>query len=223
MVAPAEIVHVPLNCVLAPPYRGAVAVIGNVDGVHRGHQELIKQGVAAAKAAEAPSAVVVFDPHPRQAFDPGTPPFILMRLPTKAQILGELGVRFLFVLPFIEALYTQTPETFVKHTLGEIMGVKGIVTGTDFRFGAGRSGDIDALARLAAEIGMSTHAIEPVLIPDGEKYSSSAIRQALRDGDPQTATRLLGRPFIIHDEVLEGRKLARTLDFPTANIDLGPY
>ncbi|WP_370338186.1 bifunctional riboflavin kinase/FAD synthetase [Parvularcula marina] len=223
MVEPAKIIRVPLECALGDAYRGALAVIGNMDGVHRGHQELIRHGVTLAQKADCPAAVVIFDPHPRQVFQPDTPPFLLTGIETKARILGELGVTWLFVLPFIEALYTQTPETFVKHTLGNIMGLKGIVTGTDFKFGAGRSGDVAALARLAGEVGMSADTIEPVLTKEGEKFSSSGIRLALQNGEPEIAAHMLGRPFVIRGKVIEGRKLARTLDFPTANVSLGDY
>lgn len=223
MVTAADIIRAPLSCALREELRGGLAVIGNLDGVHPGHQALVKEGVKLAAAQQATPAVVVFDPHPRSAFDPETPPFLLTRTETKAQILGQLGIKWLFVLPFVQELYTQTPETFVKHTLREILGLKGLLTGTDFKFGAGRSGDADALARLAAEVGMAAHAIHPVIAPGGLKYSSSSVRQALREGKPEDAAKLLGRDFLIRGEVIEGRKLARTLNFPTANIPLGPY
>lgn len=223
MVEPAEIIRVPLHCPLQETWRGSLAVIGNLDGVHLGHQTLVREGVRLAAAVDAPPAVVVFEPHPRKVFQPQTPPFQLTCTHTKAEILGSLGVERLFVLPFIEALYTQTPETFVKHTLSEIMGLVGMVTGTDFKFGAGRAGDVDALARLAEEAGMQAHAITPVIAEDGEKYSSSGIRHALQEGNPEEAARMLGRPFLVRGEVVPGRKLARSLDFPTANIPLGDY
>lgn len=223
MVNSAKIIRVPLECPLAPANRGAMAVIGNLDGIHLGHQELVYKAVAIAEKAGAPAAVVVFDPHPRKVFQPSAPPFILTQIETKARLLYRLGIDLLYVLPFNDQLRTQTPETFVKHTLGEIMGLSGMITGTDFRFGAGRSGDVKALMRLATEAGMTAHAIEPVIAPGGEKFSSSNIRQALREGHPEEAVRMLDRPFAIRGEVIEGKKLARTLDFPTANISLGDY
>ncbi|ADM08607.1 riboflavin biosynthesis protein RibF [Parvularcula bermudensis HTCC2503] len=219
----AEVLHAPLECDVAAPYRGAVSVIGNLDGVHRGHQALIGRAKERAEAASRPLAVTVFDPHPRRVFSPEGPPFLLTKLETKAEILGSLGVDYVFVLPFNDYLRTQTPETFVRHTLAERLGLHTIITGTDFRFGAGRSGDCTALARHAAASGMQAEAISPVLAPGTEKYSSSGIRAALQAGDPQKAARWLGRPWSILGTVEQGRQLARTLDFPTANISLGPY
>ena len=221
MVEPFPLLHVALECDLAPPHRGMVAVIGYMDGVHLGHQVLIK--AAKEAAGDRPLAAIVFEPHPRRVFQPDTPPFLLTDLETKASLLHAQGVTSVFALPFAEALYKQSPEEFVGTTLHQRLGVAGIVTGTDFQFGAGRSGDAAALKALAEGHGMTAHAITPVPDPSGIKYSSSTVRQALRDGDPATATLHLGRPWQVRGEVIEGRRLARTLNFPTANLLLSEY
>lgn len=223
MVA-AEIIRAPLACRLVDKYRGAVAVIGNMDGVHRGHQALVRAGVDMAVASNAPAAVVTFEPHPRRVFQPDAPPFLLTRLSTKARVLGALGIEFLLTLPFIEDLYRKSPAEFVAEDLQEILGLAGIVTGEDFRFGSGRTGDAPTLAGLANAAGITARIISPVADQGStEKISSSAVRTALSDGDPGRAMHLLGRPWSIEGEVMEGRRLARTLDFPTANVPLGAY
>jgi riboflavin kinase/FMN adenylyltransferase len=216
-----EVIHAPLHCDLAAAHRGAVAVMGNMDGVHLGHQALVRQAIDFA--GDRVPAGLVFEPHPRTVFTPDTPPFLLTKLLTKAAILEGLGLRKLFVLPFVEDLYGQTPEEFVAVTLHQRLGLAGIVTGADFRFGKGRTGDAGGLGELAADVGIEALAVEPVIHADGVKYSSSAVRQALRDGRPEEAAALLGRPWSVTANVEEGARLARTLDFPTANVPLGPY
>ncbi|MEM9420958.1 MAG: riboflavin biosynthesis protein RibF [Pseudomonadota bacterium] len=221
MVETKPFLNVALDCDLAAPYRNTIAIIGNLDGVHLGHQALIE--AAKKLAGDTPLSAVVFAPHPRQVFKPDTPPFLLTDLPTKADLLRRYGIANTFALPFTAGLYTQSPETFVQVTLRQRLGLKGIVTGSDFQFGAGRTGDAAALKDLAQGAGMSAHSISPVPDADGTKYSSSTVRQALRDGDPATAALHLGRQWQIRGTVIEGRKLARTLNFPTANLLLGDY
>lgn len=223
MVEAAQLVHAPLHCDIAPALRGHIAVMGNMDGVHRGHQMLVQRTVDLAREAGAPSAAIVFEPHPRRVFQPDGPPFQLTDLTTKQALLGDLGIKTVFALPFIEALYKQTPAQFVTENLHQRLGLSGIVTGTDFQFGKGRSGNAEALAELAASVGMTAHAIEPLVADGDEKLSSSAVRAALREGHVEAANHILGRPWAIRGPVTEGRKLARTLDFPTANIPLGDY
>lgn len=221
MVTSPMIIRAPLHCDLEDAYRGAIALIGNLDGVHLGHQELVRQAIKFAGAA--PTAAIVFEPHPRRVFQPDTPPFLLTDLETKADLLTALGVSQVFVLPFVEDLFRQTPEIFIKNTLHERLGVVGIVTGSDFQFGAGRAGDANALKALAEDVGMRALAVDPVPTSSGEKYASSTIRQALREGEPEVAATHLGRPFAVNGIVIEGRKLARTLNFPTANMSLADY
>lgn len=217
----AGLVRAPLACPVAEERRGAVAVLGNLDGVHRGHQALIAAAAALAEAQDAPLAAVTFEPHPRRAFDPDTPPFLLTTLEQKAAILQGLGCRTVFALPFTPDLFALSPEAFVADILIGVLGLSGVVVGDDFRFGAKRAGDADALTTLgrARDLTVRTLGVEG----DGaEKFSSTTARQALREGRPEDAARVMGRPFAVSGAVLTGRKLARQLDFPTANVALGP-
>jgi riboflavin kinase/FMN adenylyltransferase len=215
-----NLVRAPLSCALADDLRGAVAVIGNLDGVHKGHQALLDAARGLADELNAPLAAVTFEPHPRLVFQPEAPPFILTPLGIKAELLGRFGADRVFALPFNETFYTLTPEAFVTNVLKETLGLRGVVTGSDFQFGAGRSGTSETLARIAGEIGLRYEAITPV--GGGElKYSSSDARSALREGRPGDAAKVLGYSWFTEGEVCEGRKLARTLGFPTANISLG--
>jgi riboflavin kinase/FMN adenylyltransferase len=197
-----------------------VAVLGNLDGVHRGHQVLVAEAKTLADRIGAPLAAVTFEPHPRRVFQPEAPPFLLTPLEAKAELLEAAGVETVFALPFGPELSSQSPEAFVGETLAGTLGLEGIVTGADFQFGKGRAGNAETLAVLAGEIGLSYLSVAPV--GTGElKWSSSQAREALRQGEPEVAAEVLGRPHFIDGEVSEGRKLARTLGFPTANVILG--
>lgn len=195
-------------------------MLGNLDGVHKGHQALLKAGQEMANDVGAPLAAVTFEPHPRRVFNKDAPPFVLTPLAAKAELLEKAGAEHVFALPFIPELSSQTPEEFVRRTLYDTLGLKGILTGEEFQFGKGRAGDPAALAKLAKPLGMTAKAIAPV--GKGEqKFSSSQAREALRQGKPQAAAEVLGYQWFLDGTVSEGRKLARQLGFPTANIVLG--
>lgn len=209
--------------------RGSIVAIGNFDGVHRGHQAVIGEAVRRAKVAGAPSGVLTFEPHPRRFFRPDTPPFLLTRLRTKARVIRDLGADLLFVFRFNAAMANQSAEDFIDNVLVRGLGVRQVVIGYDFVFGKGRRGNPELLRdRLAA------HAIETTIMPpvgaaepgadsEGDIYSSTGVRDALRAGDPAAAARLLGRPFEIEGHVHRGDMRGRQLGFPTANIWLGDY
>lgn len=214
------LVRAPLSCALSEELRGTVAVIGNLDGVHRGHQALIGEAKALAGRLGRPLSAVVFEPHPRRVFRPDAPPFLLSPLETKAELLERAGCEDVFALPFVEQLHTMTPEAFVQNVLHEVLGLVGIVTGKDFQFGAGRAGSSETLAEIAGNLGIHYKAIKP-LGATGEKWSSSQAREALRQGRPDIAKDVLGYEWFVDGDVGEGRKLARSLGFPTANVTLG--
>ena len=216
-----SLVRAPLACPLRDALRGAVAVLGNLDGVHRGHRVLIDAARALAEREGAPLAAVTFEPHPRRAFDPDAPPFLLTTLEQKADLLAEAGCAHVFALPFGPPLAGLSPDAFVRDVLADTLGLRGVVVGNDFRFGAKRAGDAPGLIALAGAVGMTAEAVS--VAGGAQKWSSTTARQALRDGDPQAAASVLGRPFAVRGTVIEGRRLARTMDFPTANLDLGPY
>lgn len=204
--------------------RGAVAALGNFDGVHRGHRAVIEAAKALAEALGAPAAAAVFTPHPRLVFQPSAEPFALMSDAQRVRGLQASGVELVHHIAFDRALAAMTPEAFVEDVLARGLGLKGVVTGADFCFGKDRAGNATALKEIGARFGIEARVAEAVSV-DGmdHKISSSDIRQALREGAPEAAAELMGRPFAIEGEVSEGDKRGRTIGFPTANIALGAY
>lgn len=201
--------------------RGSVMALGNFDGFHRGHQAVVSRAIEWAKAEGRPAIVATFDPHPMRFFQPDAPPFRLTTLDQRQALFARAGADAMQIFSFNAELATQTAEQFVQLLMD--MGVKGVVTGRDFTFGKGRSGSTDRLAQLCAAVGMESQAVSPVVEEDGRVISSSRIRDALKAGDCEMATRLLTRPFAIQGKVQHGDKVGRTIGFPTANIDLGTY
>ena len=203
--------------------KGAATALGNFDGVHRGHQRVIAQAAEAAERLGAPLGVVTFDPHPRRIFQPGAPPFNLMTADQQARALGALGVERLYLLPFTAALAAMSDQQFAAEVLHEGLGVRHVAAGFDISFGKDRTGDTDDLRRYGRELGFSVSIAEPVGDGPQEKFSSTQVRDALREGRPQDAATILGRPFAIEGPVQMGQQLGRTLGFPTANVPLGDY
>lgn len=210
------------NAPIEDAFRGGVVALGNFDGVHAGHQAVIGKAVEMARAKGVPVLVATFDPHPVRHFAPDAPPFRLTTLDQRQRYLAELGVDAMVVFHFSTQLASVTAEDFVRQWLGGHLGVTGVVTGEDFTFGKGRSGNIGVLRDLTATLGMSCEAVGPVSDADGP-ISSSRIRDALKAGDCETATRLLTRPFAVEGVVQHGDKNGRKLGFPTANIDMANY
>jgi riboflavin kinase/FMN adenylyltransferase len=202
--------------------RGAVIALGNFDGFHLGHQAVVGAAVDQARARGGPAIVATFDPHPVRHFRPDAPPFRLTTLDQRQRLFAEAGADAMLVLEFGPALAGMTADEFINDLLIARLGVSGVVTGEDFVFGKGRSGNGDVLAAAGAAQGFTYTRIVPVA-EAGETVSSSRIREALKAGDCATATQLLTRPFAIEGVVQHGDKVGRTLGFPTANIDMGSY
>lgn len=200
--------------------RDAVLALGNFDGVHRGHQAVIGEAGRLAAAEGRRLGVVTFSPHPVRYFKPDAEPFRLTPFRNKAHHLEALGVEILVCLTFDAALAGLEAEDFIERVLVAGLGVGRLVVGPDFRFGKGRRGDVDMLE---ADGRFAVSVVEPAATADGRVYSSSRIREHLRQGKPGHAAALLGRPFEIEAPVIAGRKLGRTLGFPTANLDLDDY
>jgi len=198
--------------------KGATVALGNFDGVHRGHAAVID--AARTLAPEAPLAVVSFDPHPRAFFQPDADPFILTPLTEKAEKVAALGVDRLHILQFDAALSSMTPEAFVQDVLVDGLGIVGVSTGIDFRFGAKRAGDTQVMQDLAERFGFETKALPEVCDESGGMFSSSAAREALRDGRLDDAATILGGPHRISGSVLKGDQRGRTIGFATANLSL---
>jgi len=198
-----------------------IAVVGNFDGVHRGHQALLKTTIAFAETHGARAGVVLFEPHPRRYFRPEDPPFLLTAPAHRDELLRAHGAAEIFSLTFDKRLATMSPEAFVRGVLKEKLALAGVVAGADFRFGAFRAGDSAALQKLGAECGLAVEITDLLMKPDTEKFGSSATRNALRAGNVKAAAELLGRAWSVRGPVLMGRQMGRTLGFPTANMTLG--
>lgn len=197
-----------------------VVAIGNFDGVHRGHQALIGEALARARSAGVEAAVLTFEPHPRSIFRAGDPPFRLTLEPEKIRRIAALGVDRLYIADFTPALYSLDADAFVRAALVDALGAAGVVTGANFRFGAGRGGDAATLAAMGAELGFDATAVAPVGEGDAA-FSSTMARQALRDGRPEDAARVLGAWHTVEGNVEKGHQRGRLLGFPTANLSFG--
>jgi riboflavin kinase/FMN adenylyltransferase len=193
--------------------------LGVFDGVHIGHQTVIAAAVSAARRGGGVSGVLTFDPHPIRVIAPGkAPASLLATLRHKAQIVRELGVEMFFPLHFNRELAALEASEFLDQ-LGRAP-VRTLAVGEDWRFGRGRKGDVAMLSEEARRRGFALIAVPPVM-DAGERISSTRIRQAVRDGNLGAAARMLGRDYAVAGRVVEGQKLARTLGFPTVNLDFG--
>lgn len=202
--------------------RGAIMALGNFDGFHLGHQRVVAEAVAWARAEGRPSIAATFDPHPARYFAPHVPPFRLTTLDQREELFCAAGVDAMLVFEFTEALASTSAEAFVGDLLGRHLGAAGVVTGEDFSFGRGRGGTVAVLAREGARHGIAARTVGPVM-EGGLPVSSSRIRDALKAGDCETATRLLTRPFAIRGSVIHGDQRGRAIGYPTANMELGSY
>ena len=205
-----------------PPHlAGGIVALGNFDGFHLGHQAVVGQAVARARAEGRPALVATFDPHPVRHFRPDTPPFRLTTLDQRERLFAAAGVDAMVVFAFDAALAALSAEAFAERLAARLQ-VAGVVTGEDFTFGQGKRGDVAMLAALGTAHGFTAETVGAVTL-DGETVSSSRIRALLRAGDPRGAARLLTRPFAIEGTVQHGDKLGRTIGYPTANLDMGKY
>ena len=197
--------------------RPIALTIGNFDGVHLGHQAMLTRLTEAAEDLGLPSAVLTFDPHPREFFAPGAAPPRLSTLRGKLEQFAAHGVAQVHVARFDATLAALPAERFIDQVLVRHLGTRWVLVGDDFRFGRGRGGDLALLRRSAATFSVEAM---PTVAVDGERASSSAVRAALAAGDLDHAARLLGRPYAIGGRVTHGDKLGRSLGFPTANVVL---
>jgi len=194
--------------------KGAVAAIGNFDGVHRGHRHLLDLALRSGR----PAAVLTFEPHPRSFFHPDKPLFRLTPEPVKLEIFARLGLAGAFVRRFDAGLASLDAEEFVCF-LGRELDLSGVVIGHDFHFGRGREGTPEQMSDLCRQLGLDCF-IASAVVEGTEPVSSSAIRAALEAGDIATANRLLGYRWFVRAEVRHGDKRGRDLGYPTANMRL---
>jgi riboflavin kinase / FMN adenylyltransferase len=193
--------------------------IGNFDGVHLGHQAILARVRKMSQKLTLTAGVLTFEPHPREFFSPVAAPARLTTLREKLECLAHHGVDRTHVVRFNHEFAAMSPDDFVAQLLVENLGVRCLLVGDDFRYGAGRGGDYTQLARAAERFGFQLESMESVSVA-GERVSSTAVREALARGDFAQAERLLGRPYTMEGRVAHGEKLGRRLGFPTANIPL---
>jgi riboflavin kinase / FMN adenylyltransferase len=197
--------------------QGSVVCIGAFDGLHSGHRALVRHAVARARECGAVAAALTFEPLPREFFAKENPPPRLTLARSKVEGLHALGADWVGLLRFNAALSAMSAEDFVRTVLARRLNAREVWIGPEFRFGHRRGGDLALLQRIGSELGFTAGEIEPVHV-QGERVSSTRIREALRNGDFISAARLLGRPYAIGGRVVRGKQLGRTLGFPTANL-----
>ncbi len=202
--------------------RGCVATIGSFDGVHIGHQAILEQLRRAAARFHLPAVVIVFEPQPHEYFSKAQAAPRLMRLRDKVSALLTHGVDSVFCLRFNRRLSEYSAQQFVEEILVSGLGVKHLEVGDDFRFGCDRKGDFDFLKRMGDECGFTVTQAATYEI-EGERVSSTRIRELLEDDNFERAQVLLGKPYQIRGRVVFGRQLGRQLGVATANIGLGRY
>ncbi|ODA67201.1 Riboflavin biosynthesis protein RibF [Methyloligella halotolerans] len=201
--------------------RDSVVAIGNFDGVHRGHQTVIRRAIDIARAESRKSGAILFEPHPVEFFAPEKPFFRLTPLPVKLELLSELGLDEVIVLDFDAVLSALSADDFTKQVIAEGIGASHVVVGYDFNYGKGRSGSTEDLKRLSAELGFDVTVVEPVT-GEGGTYSSSRARDHLRRGEVREAAGTLGYWWRIRGPVESGAGRGKGLGFPTVNLKLHP-
>jgi riboflavin kinase/FMN adenylyltransferase len=197
--------------------------MGNFDGLHLGHAALIGEARDRARAKGLPAAVLTFEPHPRSVFMPGGEPFRLTPFRVKEREIARLGVDLLFVQHFDLAFSQRSAESFVEEMIAGAVGATHIVVGHDCTFGNKRRGTPELLRAEGTRHGFGVTVVEPVHGPDAAAFSSTRIRELLRDGKPREAAKHLGRLWEIDGRVMTGDKRGRTIGFPTANLGLGEF
>jgi riboflavin kinase/FMN adenylyltransferase len=204
------------------PLKGAIVALGNFDGFHLGHQAVVSRAVARAFHERRPVIVATFDPHPVRFFKPDVPPFRLTTLDQRKTLVAHAGADAMLVFEFGAEIASMDAEAFVADVLAKRIGAAGVVTGDDFSFGKGRTGDAALLSKVGAQHQIGAEAVAQVVL-DGERISSGRIREALIAGDTATATHMLTRDYAIAGVVQRGDRRGRELGYPTANLELGDY
>ncbi len=200
-----------------PRHRGAVITIGNFDGFHQGHRQLVRLLRARARGMGAPSLLMLFEPQPQEYFAPGAPRARLMRLSAKLRAACDAGVDLVVALRFDARLAALSAQAFIDDVVVGALGARGLVIGDDFRFGAGRAGDFAMLKDAGGRYGFFVESTA-TFSETGQRVSSTRLRQALARGDMREAERLIGEPYGYRGRVVAGDARGRLLGFPTANL-----
>jgi riboflavin kinase / FMN adenylyltransferase len=204
-----------------PEFGPSVVTIGNFDGVHRGHQEVLAHAKArAAELGGLPVVALTFDPHPMAVLRPDRAPAMLSEPLERAGLLGHHGADAVLILPFDRDVANWSPEEFIERVLVGTLHVKAVVVGENFRFGHKAAGHVDTLVAAGATHGFQVEGLS--LAGDGQPWSSTYIRGRIAEGDVEAAAEALGRPLRVTGVVVEGDKRGRELGFPTANVPADP-
>ncbi len=207
-------IHVQRDAEALPP--GTGACMGAFDGLHRGHRALIER----ARASGEHVALVTFDPHPARVLAPERAPRLLQTPTQRLRVAESLGVHSIVLLPFDREMARLSPDAFVERYIVDGLRPAALVVGADFRFGAGRAGDVKKLGELLAPAGIELVVVPPVVDEHGAKLGSTEVRAAIEAGDMQRAGAILGRWHAVHGPVVAGAKRGRAIGYPTANIDV---
>ena len=203
---------------LAAGGRKVCLAIGVFDGVHLGHQQIIRQTIADARQHDAVAVVLTFDRHPGAIVAPDRVPPLIYSPSQKLRAIESLGTDALLIIRFDEKFSQQTGEAFIRRLARELGKIQSICVGADFVFGQKRSGNVALLKQLGGELGFTVHGLAAVAL-DNQTVSSTRIREAIRAGDFDAASQMLGRAYALAGRVVEGDRLGRELGFPTANLD----
>ena len=203
---------------LKPAGRKVCLAIGFFDGVHLGHQQIIRQTITDARQHEAIALVITFDQHPNTVVAPNRVPPLIYSLPRKLRAIESLGADTLLLIHFDKAFSEQTGEGFIRGVARDLGHVQSLCVGANFVFGHKRSGNVDLLRRLGAELKFVVHGMAAVSL-DGRAVSSTRIREAIRAGDLDGVSQMLGRAYSLTGTVVRGDGLGHQLGFPTANLD----
>jgi len=204
---------------LKPGNRKVCLAIGFFDGVHLGHQQIIRQTIADAHQHDAIALVITFDRHPNTVVAPDQVPPLIYSLPQKLRVIESLGVDTLLQIHFDEKFSSQTGENFIRRLARDLGKIQSLCVGAGFVFGHRRSGNVALLKKLGAELGFVVHDLAAVSL-DRQIVSSTRIREAIRSGNLDAASQMLGRPYAIAGRVLEGDRIGQQLGFPTANLNV---
>jgi len=203
---------------LKPGSKKICVAIGVFDGVHLGHQQIIRQTISDARQHDAIAVVLTFDRHPNSIVAPDRVPPLIYSLPQKLRAIELPGTDALLLIQFEKKFSEQTGEEFIRSLANDLGKIHSICVGADFIFGHKRSGNVALLKELGTELNFSVHGLAAVSL-DGQVVSSTRIRETVRAGDFDAASQMLGRPYAISGCVVEGDRLGRQLGFPTANLD----
>jgi riboflavin kinase / FMN adenylyltransferase len=203
---------------LPPDVRKACGAIGFFDGVHLGHQQIIRQTVTDARRHEAASVVITFDRHPTTIVAPERVPPLIYSLPQKLRVIESLGVDYLLLISFDRSFSEQSGEKFIRGLARDFRHLHSLCVGSHFTFGHQRSGDVELLRRLGAELNFTVHGLAAVAL-DGLIVSSTRIRDSIRRGNLEPASQMLGRAYSLAGLVRAGDQVGRKILFPTANIE----